>query len=80
MKVRALRFAYFDNKRIREGTVFDMKDEIYSPKDENGNPVKTLKGKDYHPTWVEPVNEEARQKSKGKAKHVEESQVEDSVI
>lgn len=55
MKVKANRLGYYDHLRRKEGVIFDMKEDDYQPKDENGNPILDRKGKPRICSWVIPV-------------------------
>lgn len=64
MKVRATRLGYYDHERRHVGSIFEMRDEDYAPKDKEGKPLvypqsapEDLRGKPKVCTWVEPFDE-----------------------
>ena len=57
MKVRAIKLGYYDLKRKKVGEVFEMAEQDYAPKKEDGSPVVYDNGKPVTCSWVEVLDE-----------------------
>lgn len=58
MLVRATALGYYDHKRRHPGSVFEMGEQDYAPKDKDGKPVLDRHGEPKVCSWAEQVDED----------------------